>query len=54
MSSQEKNYGKGQSNTRGETRPQAERGNRTCDLVLSASTQAIIGDKAAEMVDVWF
>lgn len=52
MSSQEKNYGKGQSNTRGETRPQAERGNRTCDLVLSASTQALIG--AAEMVDVWF
>lgn len=32
--------------------PQPARGNVSRDLILSASTQALIYDKAAEMVDV--
>lgn len=50
------NYGKGQRNTQGrstiESGPQPGRGNVSRDLVLSASTRALIHDKAAEMVDV--
>lgn len=48
MSIWERNYGKGQWNTLGGS----ERGNVSRDLALSASTQALIHDKAAEMVGV--